>query len=97
MRRDDALRILGEHHEELVREHHVLTLSIFGSVARDEAGPASDVDVLVEFDRPVGLIAFAGLKLALEDWLGAKVDLATPSALHPHLKASILSEAIRAA
>ena len=53
MRRDEALAIIAAHEQEL-RQHYVRTLSIFGSTARDEARPDSDVDVLVEFDRQVG-------------------------------------------
>ncbi len=96
MRRDEALTILAAHKAEL-RQHHVRSLSIFGSVARDEAGPDSDVDALVEFDQPVGLFAFLGLKEYLEQILGRPVDLATPEALHHRLRDRILREAIRAA
>lgn len=97
MHRDEALAILAAHGDELRKEHHVRTLSIFGSVARDEAGPESDVDVLVEFDEPVGLFTFIGLKLYLEEILGRPVDLATPDALRARMRDRILSEAIRAA
>lgn len=96
MRRHEALAILAAHKNDLV-QHHVRSLSIFGSVARDEAGPDSDVDVLVEFDKPVGLFSFVGLKMYLEEILGRKVDLATPDALHRRLRDRILAEAIRAA
>ena len=54
MRRDDALAILGAHHEEIAA-FGVSALSLFGSVARDEAGPQSDADLLVEFGHPAGL------------------------------------------
>ena len=97
MRRADALRILAEHADELRREHAVLSLSIFGSVARDEAGPTSDVDVLVEFERPIGLLAFERLRQRLASLLNARIDLSEPEALHRRLKARILAEAIRAA
>ena len=50
MRRDEVLSIIAAHRDEL-RRMGVLSLSIFGSVARDEAGPQSDVDLLVELDR----------------------------------------------
>ncbi|MBI2939097.1 MAG: metallopeptidase family protein, partial [Chloroflexi bacterium] len=53
----------------------VKSLALFGSVARDEAGPESDVDVLVEFDGPPTFDQYIGLKLYLEDLLGAHVDL----------------------
>ena len=59
MRRDEALRLLAAHREEIAR-FGVKSLAIFGSVARDEAGPDSDVDVLVEFSVPVGLSHFWG-------------------------------------
>jgi len=53
MRRARALQIIAEHEADL-RSLGVRSLSIFGSVARDEAEPESDIDLLVEFDRPVG-------------------------------------------
>jgi uncharacterized protein len=78
---------------------HVTSLSIFGSMARDEASAGSDVDVLVEFDPDavIGLFEFVRLQRYLTQLLGRRVDLATPDALHKALRASILSEAIRAA
>ena len=80
-------------------QFHVVSLSVFGSVARDEASADSDVDVLVEFDLEavVGLFEFVRLQRYLTQLLGRRVDLATPDALHKALRASILSEAIRAA
>lgn len=96
MRREAAILALGAHRDEL-RRHHVAALFLFGSVARDEAAAGSDVDVLVEFDRPVGLFAFLRLQEYLEGLLGARVDLATPDALHPDMRERILAESIRAA
>lgn len=96
MRRAKVLALLAAHKDEL-KSHHVRSLSIFGSVARDEARPDSDVDCLVDFDAPVGLFAFAVLKLYLEEILGTRVDLATPEALRATMRERILSEAIRAA
>jgi len=75
----------------------VQSLSIFGSVARDEAGPDSDIDLLVEFDRPVGLFAFVRTKQYLEQILGSRVDLVTPDALRREFRESVLREAVRAA
>jgi len=71
MRREEVERVLTLHEDEL-RHAGVRTLSLFGSVVRGEAGPESDVDLLVEFDRPVGLFELVGLQLRLEDWLGAR-------------------------
>ncbi len=97
MKRDEALRILSEHREEL-KEFGVKRLAVFGSVARDEAGPESDVDLLVELDgRPFGLFKFVDLKNRLEEILGRPVDLVTEDALKRQLRDRILKEAIPAA
>jgi predicted nucleotidyltransferase len=96
--REEVLAKLGASRPGL-DAFHVTSLSIFGSVARDEASADSDVDVLVEFDPEavVGLFEFVRLQRYLTELLGRQVDLATPNALHKALRASILSEAIRAA
>jgi uncharacterized protein len=59
MTREGVLRVSREHHDELAGLG-VKSLALFGSSARNEAGVGSDVDLLVEFDRPVGLFAFFG-------------------------------------
>jgi predicted nucleotidyltransferase len=97
MKREDVVRILKAHQSELRKQYGVKSLALFGSVAREEAQPDSDVDLLVEFDRPVGLFAFIGLQQYLEAQLGRKVDLGTLRSLKPRLKASVLQEAIRVA
>ena len=94
MKRSDVLNILHEKRGELSEKYGVKSLALFGSVARDEARPDSDVDLLVEFDRPVGLFAFIGLQQFLENLLGSKVDLGTLRSLKPRLKDSVLQEAI---
>jgi predicted nucleotidyltransferase len=80
-----------------LREFHVLHLSVIGSVARDEANESSDIDILVEFDRPVGIFHFIRLQMFLEEILGRKVDLVTPAALRPELREGVLHDAIQAA
>ena len=93
MDRETALRILGEHRAEL-EEQAVEHIALFGSVARDEAGPESDVDLLVSFKRPVGLFHFSRLRRLLEGWLQAPVDLVTRNALRPQFREDVLREAI---
>jgi predicted nucleotidyltransferase len=66
-------------------------------VARGQAGKNSDVDILVDFEKPVGLFEYARLKMYLEGVLGREVDLVTPEALRQELREEILREAIRAA
>jgi uncharacterized protein len=96
VRRDDVLAILAQHRDEL-RELGVSSLALFGSVARDEARPDSDVDVLVDFDRPVGLLHLARVRRRLSQLLGANVDLLTPDGVHPALRDHIFAEAFDAA
>lgn len=72
----------------------VARVALFGSVARGEESVGSDVDLLVEFARPVGLFHFVHVKRFLEELLGRPVDLVTPDALHPALRDAILAEAL---
>ena len=97
MQRSEALRIISEHKKE-IEGFGVRGLALFGSVARNEAGPESDVDVLVEFDnRPIGLFEFVDLQQYLESILNVPVDLVTEDGLKPRLREDILKEAIPAA
>jgi predicted nucleotidyltransferase len=80
-----------------LKKYGIHSLSIFGSVARDQARKNSDVDILVDFEKPVGLFEYARLKMYLEDVLGREVGLVTPEALRKELREDILREAIRAA
>ena len=95
MEREEITRILVSHRKEL-EALGVRSLALFGSVVRGEATSDSDVDILVEFSKPVGLFAFLEVKELLENLLGVRVDLVTRNALHPRLRDSILKEAVRA-
>jgi hypothetical protein len=78
------------------RRFQVERLAMFGSAARGELRPDSDVDLLVEFrpEAEIGFIEYAGLMLALSELLGRKVDLVSRPALKPLLRDAILSEAL---
>jgi predicted nucleotidyltransferase len=93
VKRDEVLRILALHRDDL-REAGVRSLSLFGSVARDEAAPDSDVDLLAEFDRPVGLFAYGGLQAQLEEWLGRRVELGAPDWLRPGIREHALRDVV---
>ena len=95
MKRKEAIRILHEQKKELMEKYHVISLSLFGSVARDEARPDSDVNLLVKFARPTGLSLFLDLKKRLETLFGCKVDMGKPHSLRPQVKDRVLREAIR--
>ncbi len=97
MTRREALRRLERNREKL-RTYSVRHIAVFGSTARDQATLHSDVDVLVEFEpaAPVGLFTFVRLLDFLADVMGTRIDLATPGALRPEMRAEILEEAVRA-
>ncbi len=94
MKKQEVLDIIKQHQRELTEVYGVKSLALFGSVARDEAGPASDIDMLVEFDRPVGLFGLFSLQDRLEELLGRKVDLGTPDSLKPRLRSSVMHEMV---
>lgn len=74
----------------------VAAIYLFGSTARNEAVERSDVDLLVDFIRPVSLFEFLRLRRVLSDLVGRPVDLVTRPALKPQLRERILAEAVRA-
>ena len=96
MEREQVITTLRRRKRQL-KKFGVRSISIFGSIARNEARKNSDIDLLVEFDKSVGLFEFARLKMYLEEALGRKVDLVTPEALRHELRDAILREAIHAA
>ena len=95
MRRDEVLSFLSSHREELEQRFGICSLALFGSVARGEGGPDSDVDILVEFRETPGLAEYMGLKFWLEDRLGRHVDLVMDKALKPWARPLVEAEAIR--
>lgn len=97
MKKSEVIRLLKEQRKELKEHFNVASLSLFGSVPRDEASADSDVDLLVEFSKPVGLFQFIELQQRLEELLEYKVDLGTPRPLKPRIKDQVLREAIRVA
>jgi predicted nucleotidyltransferase len=98
MKRDKVLRVLAAHREEL-RAFGVKEISIFGSVARDEARADSDIDVLVEHQvgTPLSFFRVCRLRYFLEEILGENVDLVTVGGLRPEIREEVMAEAIRAA
>jgi predicted nucleotidyltransferase len=94
MKQDVVLQILKQQNAELERKFGVKSLLLFGSVARDDATSASDVDLLVEFNRPVGYFGLFALQDYLEKLLGCPVDLGTPDSLKPYIRERVMSELI---
>jgi len=79
---------------DFCRRHHIRRLAFFGSVLRDDFGPDSDVDVLVEFlEGHTPGLRFFEMERELSDLLGRKVDLQTPGFLSPYFRDEVLAEA----
>ena len=88
--------LLREKRNEILRlaaQHGAYNVRIFGSVARGEAGPESDIDFLVDMEQDRSLLDSAALLADLEDLLGCSVDVATERALRPRIRQRVLDEA----
>jgi predicted nucleotidyltransferase len=97
MQRETVIRILHKEKPRLTSEFGVKKIMLFGSVARDEAGKDSDIDLLVEFNKPMGYFGFFALQDHLENLFGCHVDLGTQASLRPELKARVLEDLIHVA
>lgn len=78
--KETALKLFQEKHSYLATEFGVSKIGLFGSYAKDQSGEASDVDIIVEFERPIGF-RFVELVDYLEDLLGRNVDVLTPAGI----------------
>ncbi len=80
---------------DFCRRNRIGKLSFFGSVLREDFGPDSDVDVLVEFEpgRAPGLLGLSSMQRELSEILGRRVDLNTKGFLSPYFAAEVLREA----
>jgi hypothetical protein len=92
--RQDILSSLKKLKEEVAKEYSVKTIGVFGSVARNEQTGKSDIDLLVEFSKPVGFVTFMRLENFLSERLGKQVDLVTSDSLKPVIRQDVLSEVI---
>jgi predicted nucleotidyltransferase len=93
MKRDDVFRLLTERRSEFAR-FGVKSLALFGSTARDESEPESDVDILIEFEGRATFDQYMEFKFFLEEMLGRQVDLVTTRALKPRLRPYVEKEAL---
>jgi predicted nucleotidyltransferase len=90
----DILSSLKNLKGEVAREYSVKTIGVFGSVARSEETEQSDVDLLVEFSKPVGFVTFMRLENFLSERLGERVDLVTEDSLKPMIRQEVLAEVV---
>src|SRR5205809_910548 len=97
MDRDQVIATLREHEPEL-KAAGVVRLSLFGSTARGDRRPDSDIDLLAAFDESmrISLLDVAGIQIRLADLLGQKVDLVEEGTLKPRVQRSVEAEILRA-
>ncbi|HSG42529.1 MAG TPA: nucleotidyltransferase family protein [Anaerolineales bacterium] len=96
MSRSSVITRIRKHRVQL-EKLGVISLSLFGSVAREEETNNSDVDILVEFNGRATFDRYMNTKFYLEDLLGCKVDLVTPNAIKPRMKPYIMQDLIHVA
>jgi uncharacterized protein len=94
MDRLQVLELLTHYKPMLADRFHVTSLALFGSTARNAAGPESDIDILVSFDGPATSDRYFGLQFFLEDLLGRPIDLVTNKALRAELRPFIERDAV---
>ena len=92
--KEEILKILKDELPYLREKFNVRSIGLFGSYVRDEQKDKSDVDILVEFSKPIGFFKFMELEDYLSKKLGVKVDLVTPDALKPMIKPQIMREVV---
>ncbi len=92
--RDEVLESLRAHKQVLAERFGVTSISLYGSVARDQATENSDIDILASFEEPATSRTYFGLQFYIEDLLGRSVDLVTDKALRPELRPYVEREAI---
>ncbi|MCZ7398762.1 MAG: nucleotidyltransferase family protein [Candidatus Methanoperedens sp.] len=91
---DEIKNILSQHKEEIKQKYEVREIGIFGSYVRGEEREASDIDILVELGKAIGLLKFIEIEEYLSDLLGVKVDLVMKGALKPRIGERILKEVV---
>ncbi|PNU21366.1 nucleotidyltransferase [Geothermobacter hydrogeniphilus] len=87
-----------EEHRNAIRQLAIkrgaLRVRLFGSLARGDGGPQSDVDLLVDLEEGRSALALGGILMDLQELLGRRVDVVTPAALHPDIRKKVLEQAV---
>jgi predicted nucleotidyltransferase len=93
-KKEEIISILKEKRSDIIQKYHITRIGIFGSVIRDEAGPGSDIDILVDFNDDASLLDHSGLKIYLEKIFGQPVDVVPERTIRAELRTPILSEVV---
>jgi len=95
MKLDERVNITKEQIADFCRRNHIRKFAFFGSVLRDDFGPDSDIDALVELEpgAPIGLFEMAEMEIELSEMIGRKVDLQTPQDISRYFRDKVVAEA----
>lgn len=91
---EEIKKVLKKHKEELIRKYGVREIGIFGSWIKGKQKSDSDIDILVEFEKPIDFFEFLELEEELENLLAVNVDLVMKKSLKPNIGRYILSEVV---
>lgn len=91
---EEIKEVLKKQKEFLNQEYGVKEMGVFGSYVRNQMGKESDVDILVDFSRSIGLLKFVNLENYLSEILDAKIDLVMKDVLKPRIGKNILEEVV---
>jgi uncharacterized protein len=89
---DKVKKVISEEKDLLSKKYNVSRIGIFGSVVRGDDTANSDVDMLVDFSKPVGLLGLVDLESYLSEKIGKKVEIASRKYLSPYIKENILKD-----
>lgn len=89
---EEIKKLIHKHKDEVRKKYGVKEIGIFGSYVKGRQREASDLDILIELEKPMGFVSFLKLEKNLSDIIGIKVDLVTKSALKPRIGQRILEE-----
>ena len=91
---DHVISLLTRKKESLLRKYSIREIGVFGSYVRQEQGTSSDLDVLVDFEKPISLLKFVEFEAELSEITGVEVDLVSREALKPHIGESVRREVV---
>ena len=89
---EEIKELIQKHKEEFRKQYGLKEIGIFGSYLRGEQGTESDLDILIELEKPIGFVKFMRLERALSELLEIQVEMVTKKALKPHIGKRILQE-----
>jgi predicted nucleotidyltransferase len=89
---EEIKKVLQKHREEFREQYGLKEIGIFGSYVKGEQKEKSDLDILIELEKPIGFVRFMRLENALSQLLDVRVEMVTKKALKPHIGKRILQE-----